>query len=70
MVIANQTRSHFETLSAVMAGKADLRDVIDKALERRKLYQTKTILFVKDVGIYLIDSHRHRFMLPTSVFFT
>ncbi len=49
MVIANQTRSHFETLSAVMAGKADLRDVIDKALERRKLYQTKTILFVDEV---------------------
>ncbi len=31
MVIANQTRSHFETLSAVMAGNADIRDVIEKA---------------------------------------
>ena len=49
MVIANQTKSHFETLSAVLAGKAELRDVIDKALERRRLYQKKTILFVKDV---------------------
>ena len=49
MVIANQTQSHFETLSAVMAGKADLRVVIDKALERRKLYQKKTILFVDEV---------------------
>ncbi len=49
MVIANQTKSHFETLSAVMAGKAELREVIDKALERRKLYQTKTILFVDEV---------------------
>jgi putative ATPase len=49
MVIANQTRSHFETLSAVLAGKADLRVVIDKALERRKLYQKKTILFVDEV---------------------
>jgi putative ATPase len=49
MVIANQTKSHFETLSAVMAGKAELRVVIDKALERRKLYQTKTILFVDEV---------------------
>jgi len=48
-VIANQTKSHFETLSAVLAGKAELRVVIDKALERRKLYQNKTILFVKDV---------------------
>ena len=37
------------TLSAVMAGKADLREVIEKATERRKLYGTRTILFVKDV---------------------
>jgi putative ATPase len=49
MVIANQTKSHFETLSAVMAGKAELREVIEKALERRKLYQVKTILFVDEV---------------------
>jgi putative ATPase len=49
MVIANLTKSHFETLSAVLAGKAELREVIDKALERRKLYQKKTILFVDEV---------------------
>ena len=49
MVIANQTKSHFETLSAVLAGKAELREVIEKALERRKLYDRRTILFVKDV---------------------
>ncbi len=49
MVIANQTKSHFETLSAVMSGKADLRQVIDGALERRRLYQKKTILFVDEV---------------------
>jgi len=49
MVIANQTKSHFETLSAVLAGKSELRDVIDAALERRSLYQKKTILFVDEV---------------------
>ncbi len=49
MVIANQTKSHFETLSAVLAGKAELRKVIEAALERRKLYQKKTILFVDEV---------------------
>lgn len=49
MVIANQTKSHFETLSAVMAGKAELKEVIEKALERRRLYQVKTILFVDEV---------------------
>ncbi len=48
-VIANTTKSDFITLSAVMAGKADLREVIEKATERRKLYGAKTILFVKDV---------------------
>ena len=49
MVIANLTKSHFETLSAVLAGKADLREVIDKAIERRKLYQKRTILFIDEV---------------------
>jgi len=49
MVIANQTQSHFETLSAVLAGKADLRLVIDRAVERRRLYGKRTILFVDEV---------------------
>jgi putative ATPase len=49
MVIANQTQSHFDTLSAVLAGKAELRQVIEKAIERRKLNRTKTILFVKQL---------------------
>ena len=55
MVIANQTKSHFETLSAVLAGKADLRAGIHGAkeqrlaLERRKLYGKRTILFVKQI---------------------
>ena len=49
MVIANLSKSHFEKLSAVLAGRAYLRTVIDAALERRKLYQKKTVLFVKDV---------------------
>jgi len=49
MVIANMTESHFETLSAVLAGKADLRKVIHEASERRKLYGKRTILFVDEV---------------------
>ncbi len=48
-LIANHTQSHFETLSAVLAGKADLRKVIQEAHERRKLYQKRTILFVDEV---------------------
>jgi putative ATPase len=49
MVIANHTESHFTSLSAVMAGKADLRQVIAQADELRKLYQKRTILFVDEV---------------------
>ena len=49
MVIANQTKSHFDTLSAVLAGKAELKEVIDKAIERRRLYGRRTILFVDEV---------------------
>jgi len=49
MVIANLTKSHFETLSAVLAGKAELREVIEAATERRKLYGKRTTLFVDEV---------------------
>jgi len=49
MVIANQTRSHFETLSAVLAGKAEFRQVVKDAKERRILYHKKTTLFVDEV---------------------
>jgi len=48
-VIANSTKSHFVTISAILAGKADLRVVIDGALERRRLHNEKTILFVDEV---------------------
>ncbi len=49
MVIANLTKSHFDTLSAVLAGKAELKEVLEAATERRKMYQQKTILFVDEV---------------------
>ncbi|HEY4690087.1 MAG TPA: AAA family ATPase [Anaerolineae bacterium] len=48
-IIANSTRSHFETISAVLAGVADLRRVIADAKERRKLHGQRTILFVDEV---------------------
>lgn len=48
-IIANHTQSNFETLSAVLAGKAELTAVIQKAKENRKLYQKRTILFVDEV---------------------
>ncbi len=48
-LIANYSQSHFSTISAVMAGKSELRQVIDEARERRRLYQKRTILFVDEV---------------------
>ncbi|MEW6030213.1 MAG: AAA family ATPase [Chloroflexota bacterium] len=48
-VIANTTRSHFVTISAILAGKADLREIVEAALERRRLHNERTILFVDEV---------------------
>jgi putative ATPase len=48
-VIANTTQSHFVTISAILAGKADLRVIIAEALERRRLNNIRTILFVDEV---------------------
>jgi len=48
-IIANHTQSTFITLSATLAGKADLRVVLDEAIERRKLHNKRTILFVDEV---------------------
>jgi putative ATPase len=48
-LIANYSQSHFSTISAVMAGKDELRVIIDEARERRRMYRKRTILFVDEV---------------------
>ncbi|HSB90718.1 MAG TPA: AAA family ATPase [Anaerolineales bacterium] len=48
-IIANSTQSHFETISAVLAGVAELRRVIEAARERRRMQNQRTILFVDEV---------------------
>jgi len=48
-LIANYSRSDFVTISAVMAGKSELRKVISEATEKRRLYNKRTILFVDEV---------------------
>ena len=48
-IIARLTRSHFATISAVMAGVADLRRVIEEARELRAHYGQKTILFIDEI---------------------
>jgi putative ATPase len=48
-VISQLTQAEFVSLSAVLAGVADLREVIKDATERRRLYRKRTILFVDEV---------------------
>jgi putative ATPase len=49
MIVANRTASHFETISAVLAGVADLRRIIKEAKERRGMYGRRTILLVDEI---------------------
>jgi len=49
LVIASITHSHFSPLSAVSAGVADIRRIIDEAEERHRLYQQRTILFIDEI---------------------
>jgi len=48
-LIANVTRAQFSPLSAVSAGVADLRRVIDQARKRLKQSGQRTILFVDEI---------------------
>ena len=48
-IIATQTKSHFEPISAVTAGVADLRRIVDEARERRGMYGQRTILFIDEI---------------------
>jgi len=48
-IIASTTDSHFSPVSAVSAGVADLRRIIEEARERRKLHRKKTILFIDEI---------------------
>ncbi|MFN8475428.1 MAG: AAA family ATPase [Anaerolineae bacterium] len=48
-IIANATKSHFETLNAVMAGVADIRRVVAEAKERRTYNGQRTILLVDEI---------------------
>ncbi|MDH4291708.1 MAG: AAA family ATPase, partial [Dehalococcoidia bacterium] len=48
-IISNVTRAHFSSLSAVSAGVADLRRVIEEAKKRLKSSGQRTILFVDEI---------------------
>ncbi len=48
-IIASMTRSHFEPVSAVASGVADLRRVAAEAKERLGLHGQRTILFIDEI---------------------
>lgn len=48
-IIANTTQAHFVSISAVLAGVAELRKLIAEATDRRRLHRKRTILFVDEV---------------------
>jgi putative ATPase len=48
-LIANVTKSYFDSVSAVTAGVADLRKIVESARERLGMYGHRTLLFVDEI---------------------
>ncbi|MBE9505693.1 MAG: replication-associated recombination protein A, partial [Chloroflexi bacterium] len=48
-IIARRTKSHFAPMSAVTAGVADLRRVVDEARKRLAFSSQRTILFIDEI---------------------
>nr|MBC7244541.1 AAA family ATPase [Chloroflexota bacterium] len=49
MIIAHHTNSHFESISAVMAGVSDIRQLVQEAKNRRAMYGQRTIILVEEI---------------------
>ena len=48
-IIARETKSHFETISAVLAGVKEIKATIGEAKEQLRHHQRRTILFVDEI---------------------
>jgi putative ATPase len=48
-IVAETTNAHFEPLSAVSAGVADLRRVVKEAQDRLGMFQQRTVLFIDEI---------------------
>jgi len=49
VIMANYTNSHFESISAVMAGVNDIRQLVQEAKNRRGMYGQRTIVLVDEI---------------------
>ena len=48
-IIANLSQSHFQQISAVTSGVADVRRIIQEAEDRLAMYGSRTILFIDEI---------------------
>ncbi len=48
-IMAQETKSHFISFSAVLSGVKEIRGVVEEATERWRLHRRKTILFVDEI---------------------
>lgn len=48
-IIAKQTRSEFESLSAVISGIKEIKEIATQAQERRRMTRRRTLLFVDEI---------------------
>lgn len=48
-ILARHTRAHFQPLSAVTAGVAEVRQVVDEARKRRRAFGQRTLLFLDEI---------------------
>ena len=48
-IIASETKSHFETISAVLSGVKEIKTVIEEAKSQIRYYRRRTILFVDEI---------------------
>jgi putative ATPase len=48
-IIAETTNAHFEPLSAVSAGVADLRRVVKEAQDRLGMFEQRTVMFIDEI---------------------
>ncbi len=48
-IIANETKSHFETISAVLSGVKEIKATIEEAKAQLRYHRKRTILFVDEI---------------------
>ena len=51
-MVRRLTRSHFESMSAVLSGVKELREVLKAAEDRRRRDGRRTILFIDEIHRY------------------